>query len=175
MYTYGTTVMAAADQYLDNATATVAKRCGYEMWPHMVMCYFASICIQAVLPCLMWVYWNCGRGLDLPGASYAFIGLLVLAGINSEAASVSFQRESHEDSWRDPMLVTLAALAISRFFTECLPQAWFAIDFASSHKGEASAYMAYVSSGFSLAVAGYSCITAVKMIRERTCVKQCEV
>lgn len=141
-YTWFVGVLVAADQYLDNNTAALAKACGeQDLWSAMVAIYVLSLLAQ-------WVAF----AFFSRDASGSFV--TVVCGINTEAwviATCSSDRNAH------------AALMTTRFLTESIPQAVMALVLA--HRKDDSLVIVYVSVGSSILFALWAFCKGVETLR----------
>jgi len=146
LYSYFTTILGAADQYLDNNTAAMARACQFPLWPAMLAAYLVSLVLQALGASMMvWYYSNTGVGKAL------LMVFVTISGVNPDG----FAR--HPDS-----IAAGKSLAITRFLTESIPQAVLQIMFAiHKSKSQTGLLMVCMSVIFSLLMAGKSCVAAI--------------
>lgn len=161
LYIYAATSAAGADAYLDNNTIVIAKNCEYDHWPKMLALLIASMLLQAMAGAATGAisYTNNGNGDLLCRALFFFI--LTLAGANTDALALSNKGTDEEHG----MQMVSGVVAATRFFSESLPQAYFAIDFAVS-KGHTGLVLVQViaSVSFSTLLAAKSAATALRTL-----------
>jgi len=146
LYYYCTTVLGAADQYLDNNTAAMARACQFPLWPAMLAAYLVSLVLQALGASMTGWYYN------NDGFQALFIALITVSGVNPDGLA----RDGDDGS-----IAAGKSLAMTRFLTESIPQAVLQVMFAiHKSKSETGLLMVCTSVTFSLLMAGKSCFAA---------------